>query len=518
MLKPLRALIVEDSEDDALLLVRALERGGYAVTSRRVETADDMTAALDAEPWDIIFSDFKMPSFTGMAALALIMKRPEDIPFVLVSGTIGEDTAVEALKAGAHDFLLKGNLSRLIPAVGREMREAEARRQHREAEAERQRLQAQLMVSDRLASIGTLAAGVAHELNNPLAAIMANVDLVTEALRELPPFERSDELLACLTDAHDAADRMRHIIGDLKLFSRAEDAARGPVDVHRVLDVVLRMAGNEIRHRARLLRQLSPVPPVFGNESRVAQVFLNLIINAAQSIAEGNTAGNEIRVATSVNSDGKVVVEVTDTGCGMSEDVKRRLFTPFFTTKPVGQGMGLGLSICHYIVQAMGGSITVESTEGSGSTFRVTLPAATGPLPRRATAPATAGQSRRGRLLVIDDEPIVGRAMQRVLEAQHDVVVMTRAQQALEAIANGQHFDAILCDVMMPEMSGIDFYTELAQRFPAVTSRVIFLTGGAFTARSREFLDTVAAPYLDKPCNMQALLALVDERVRMGEN
>jgi signal transduction histidine kinase len=516
MPKPLRALIVEDSEDDALLLVRALEKGEFEVTSKRVETAAEMTAALDAEPWDIIFSDFKIPSFGGMAALALLTRRSEDIPFMLVSGTIGEDAAVEALKAGAHDFMLKGNLARLVPAVTRELREAESRRKHREAEAERTRLQAQLMVSDRLASIGTLAAGVAHELNNPLAAIMANVGLVAVELGELPHFERRAELLACLSDAHDAAERMRHIVADLKLFSRAEDAARGPVDLHRVLDVVLRMAGNEIRHRARLVRDLATeLPPAYGNESQIAQVFLNLMINAAQAIKEGNTAANEIRVATRLDANGQIVVTVADTGCGMTEDVRRRLFTPFFTTKPVGQGMGLGLSICHYIVSAMGGAIEVDSEPDRGTTFRVTLPAATGSAPQpRARRMSIPTGTRRGHLLVIDDEAIVGRAMQRVLETHHDVEVMTRAQAALDALAAGAQYDVILCDVMMPEMSGIDFYTELERRWPELTARVIFLTGGAFTARSRAFLDTVDAPHLDKPCDVRQLMALVAERLR----
>src|SRR5262249_1517035 len=320
---------------------------------------------------------------------------------------------------------------------------------------ERKKMQAQLMVSDRMASVGTMAAGVAHEINNPLATVLANVDLAMRDVLELEirPGAR-DDLLEELRDAREGVERVRQIARDLKVFSRGDEEVRGPVDVRRALESSLRMGWNEIRHRARLVKDFAPVPQVDANESRVGQVFLNLVVNAAQAIPEGQTDRHEIRAKTYTDPEGRAVIEICDTGPGIPPDVMKRLFTPFFTTKPVGQGTGLGLSICQRIITALGGEITLHSEVGHGTTARVVLPAAklVGPLPAAAATDARKA-GRRGQVLVIDDEPMVALAVRRTLQSEHDVTICQSATEALRLLDSGIKFDVILCDLMMPQVT-----------------------------------------------------------------
>jgi PAS domain S-box-containing protein len=380
---------------------------------------------------------------------------------------------------------------------------------------ERKKMQTQLMVSDRMASVGTLAAGVAHEINNPLATVLANVDLALRDVHDVGvrPGAR-DELLEELQDAREGVERVRQIARDLKVFSRGDEEVRGPVDVRRALESSLRMGWNEIRHRARLVKDFAPVPPVDANESRLGQVFLNLVVNAAQAIPEGQSDRNEIRVKTYTDAQGRAVIEVVDTGPGIPADVMKRLFTPFFTTKPIGQGTGLGLSICQRIITALDGEITLSSELGHGTTARVVLPAAKVPATAAAEEHAAAKRAgRRGQILVIDDEPMVALAVRRTLQGEHDVTICHSATEALRLIDSGLKFDVILCDLMMPQVTGIDFFHTLSQRAPEQAARTIFLTGGAFTPRARAFLDETTNQRLEKPFDPQNLRAVVNHSV-----
>lgn len=527
--KPIRALMVEDVEQDAQLTVRELRRGGFDVTSERVEAPDTMAAALDNHRWDIVISDYSMPRFSAPMALALVKERKLDLPFIIVSGTIGEDVAVQSIQAGASDFIVKGKLARLNSAVERELRDVALR-------AERSKMQDQLLISDRMASVGTLAAGVAHEINNPLTALVANLDFVSEDLFKLIEDVRASgsapvnaglsgdatawmvtrlrELEDPLNDARESADRIRHIVRDLKIFSRSDEDRRGPVEVRRVMESSLRMAWNEIRHRARLVEDYGDVPPVEGNEGRLGQVFLNLIVNAAQAIPEGRSADNEIRVVTKQDGDGRVVVEISDTGAGIPESAISRIFDPFFTTKPVGVGTGLGLAICHRIVTALGGRLTVESRIGQGTVFRTVLPAATGADVDVPAAPALVVPGRSGRILVVDDEPMLGTIVQRMLSPEHEVLATTSARDAIDRVSRGERFDIILCDLMMPEVTGMDLHAELLRLAPEQAEKVIFMTGGAFTSRAREFLDQIRNPLVEKPFDAASLRALVHGTLR----
>jgi CheY-like chemotaxis protein len=369
-----------------------------------------------------------------------------------------------------------------------------------------------------MATVGTLAAGVAHEINNPLAAVLANlefaVDGSAELISEFGSSPRLTGLQESLRDARDSAERVRQIVKDLKIFSRAEEDRRGAVDTQRVMESTLRMAWNEIRHRARLVKLYGRVPHVDANESRLGQVFLNLIVNAAQAVPEGRADSNEIRITTSTDSSGRVVVEIRDTGPGIPPETLKNLFTPFFTTKPAGVGTGLGLAICQRIVTGLGGEISVESHVGVGTTFKVFLPVARGAQEDEPAVPVAASAARRGRVLLIDDDQMIGNAVRRTLSGEHDVEVLTSAQEALELIVAGRRFDVILCDMMMPVVTGMDFYDRLHQAVREQAERVIFLTGGAFTVRAREFLDRVPNVCMEKPFKLQNLRALMNERVR----
>ena len=237
--------------------------------------------------------------------------------------------------------------------------------------SERRAMERRLRVSDRMATVGVMAAGVAHEINNPLSYLTANL---TFALAELKSGSGNvAEVISALDDAHAGAVRMGLIVRDLKTFSRDDDGQPVAVDLHNVLEVALRLSGNDIRHRARLVKDLGPLPWVMGNESRLGQVFLNLLVNAAQAIPEGRADANEIRVVTRVDASGRPIVEISDTGAGIDPKLLTRIFEPFFTTKPKGVGTGLGLAICNDILVGLGAELTVESELGKGTTFRVCL-------------------------------------------------------------------------------------------------------------------------------------------------
>lgn len=372
--------------------------------------------------------------------------------------------------------------------------------------------EAQLIIADRMASVGNLAAGVAHEINNPLASVLANLDLAQREIADLHGI--SEDLSDELRDAREGAERVRRIVRDLKIFSRIDEDKRGPVEVARVLDSALRMAWNEIRHRARLVKDYQPVPLVEANEARLGQVFLNLIMNAAHAIKEGAADKNEIRVSLRLH-DGKVLVCVEDTGSGIAPNHEARLFTPFFTTKPPGVGTGLGLSICHRIVTSLGGTISLSTELGRGTVVRVAL------LPRPdlasstpAARPAATPARRRGRVLVIDDEPMIAQVVRRALARDHEVLTLDRADLAVARITSGERFDVIVCDLLMPELSGMDFHRELARAYPDQAERIVFFTGGAFTEQAREFLERVDNPRLEKPLDAHELRALINGLIR----
>ena len=831
MTRRLKALIVEDSEDDAQLMLRDLARQGYEVEWKRVETDPDMRAALADRSWEVVLSDFRMPTFSAPAALELCREFDPDLPFIVISGTVGEDIAVETMKAGAHDYLLKGNLARFGQAIEREVRDAGMRREHRlslekirhlnrvlrairdvnqlivrekdrerliagaceclveargydaawlaltdenqmptiaagrgygdtwrelscqilggdmpgcaaqaidapgilltdeqpstcedcivhrhlgkhktiaarlehdgrvfgvmavnlygeieiddeeeslvleiagdiafalhgieqeqtlalettltktlfeaipdtlfvfepttgravrwneafrkisgytdeeiaslpapvsyyEADdleraaqattalatagktsvelglvskdgrktqfeyvavtipgvpgneplsisigrdiAERKHMQAQLAQSDRLASMGMLAAGVAHEINNPLCYVLYNLESLTDDLPKL-----SEALRKCLevaigrigvdewaemmgssrerlnpsrledmgerfSDALAGTQRIKEIARGLGTFSRVEQDRMVPVDLMHVIEAAVNMVHNEIKYRCRLVKEYGNIPSVMANDGRLSQVFLNLLVNAAHAIQDGEVQANEIRVRT-WQQDDFVCAEVRDTGKGIAAEHLPRLFEPFFTTKEAGFGTGLGLPISRNIIEGYGGHIEVTSTLGEGTSFVVSLPIRQHVEAEETTRreDASASPVVRGRILVIDDEKSIRAVMARMLK-QHELVQAASGHEGQQILESDQAFDLILCDVMMPKMSGVELHGWLVEKDPALAKRVVFVTGGAFTPKTREYLSKVGNIRLEKPFESANFRKIVNELI-----
>lgn len=371
--------------------------------------------------------------------------------------------------------------------------------------------EAQLIAAERLAAVGTMAAGVAHEINNPLASLVANLDLV---LDDGASGLKAEEYRAALRDAREGAERIRQIVSDIRLLSLAQQERRRPLDVRQILDSTIRMAWTVVRHRARVVKQYGETPRVFANESRLGQVFLNLVINAAQAIPEGRPFDHTITVSTATDDAGGVRVTVTDTGTGMPPEIVNRLFTPFFTTKPAGEGTGLGLSICNRIVTSLGGTIAVRSVLGQGATFEVCLPAAPPEVVSKVSmAPSPLPSRPGGRILVVDDDPLFGQAMVRAL-VRHDVTAVSSGQEALALLDAGARFDVILCDMNMPEMTGAQLFAMLEARFPAHARCTVFMSGGVLSGTTRDFLAGVPNKFIEKPVDRTTLLNAVHEHLR----
>ncbi len=410
------------------------------------------------------------------------------------------------------------------------------------------RLQASVAQADRLASMGMLAAGVAHEINNPLSYILYNLESLIDDLEayasqsiglcQVLTEEFGQERLVALmggslgafdpTAIADMKDRfedalagtrkIKDIAKGLGSFSRVEKDRVVPVELRGAIESALSIAFNEIKYRAQIVKDLKATARVMASDGRLSQVFLNLFVNAAHSIPDGNVDGNRICVRTWEEGN-EVVALVEDTGCGIPAENLERIFDPFFTTKPIGIGSGLGLNIVRSIITGYGGSIEVSSTVGRGTTFVIRLPVATA-LSLRPVESPDKGRLRdgvRGRILVVDDENAVRGALKRIL-CGHEVVEADSGEQARELLGGDQQFDVILCDMMMPRGSGIELHQWLSEHFPLLARRVVFVTGGAFTPGARGYLEKVENISIEKPFDSTNLLKMVTDWVSVVQS
>jgi len=435
--------------------------------------------------------------FTELRRAWVEGKRAESTEVRLIRAD-GETIWVEVLPGGRVDF--EG-----APASIGVVRDVTASRA----------MQGKLHLADRLASVGTLAAGVAHEVNNPLGYVATNLDVLAERLPLLlegvDAGERADTL-AAVEEARDGTLRVQRIVRQLSRFAHADEGDHSVVSVVDSLDAALRITANEVRHRARLVRDVEDVPQAAGDEARLSQVLVNLLMNAAQALDPALARLNRIRVHAFSAAD-RVFVSVEDNGPGISAALQSRIFDPFFTTKDVGEGTGLGLSICHSLVTGMGGEIGVDSETGRGTRVTISLPARP-EVEREPGAQNPAPQPERrsvkvhGRVLVVDDEVLVGRSLKRAL-FPHEVTVATTVADAL-ALLRRQSFDAILCDLMMPDGGGMDFHARLKREQPELLPKLSFMTGGAFMPEAREFIERVSAKTFKKPFELATLREHID--------
>jgi PAS domain S-box-containing protein len=408
---------------------------------------------------------------------------------------------------------------------------------------EHRQLQASVAQSDRLASMGMLAAGVAHEINNPLSYVLYNLETLAEDVPTLGGVitrclsalaEHLDEaavakvvagaaellqpgmledVARCAQEALGGARRIREISRGLGTFSRVESVEKSAVNLKHAIESAASMAQNEIKYRAQLVKSYAEVPSIWGSEGKLSQVFLNLLINAAHATEEGHVDGNQIGVRTWAEGH-DVFAEVTDTGKGIPPENLKRIFEPFFTTKPAGVGSGLGLAICKSIVSEFGGDIQVESEVGKGTRFVIRLPAH---LPRGTSAPVVSAKALpstvRGRILVVDDEESIRKMLQRLLGREHEVLTAASGDEARGLFENDRAFDVVLCDLMMPKVSGMELHEWVIARDPALAARMVFMTGGGFTSKASDFLARITNVRIEKPVPLTELKRLVSELI-----
>ncbi len=367
-----------------------------------------------------------------------------------------------------------------------------------EDQTERRRLQEQLIQSEKMSAIGQLIAGVAHDLNNPLASVVGFSDFLAEA-GEIPP-----ALVEPLQVIRQEAERAATIVKNLLSFARSQEGAHQLQPIKPILESTLVLLRNQLMaNKVEATLEIEPgLPEVEVNANQIKQVFVNLINNANQAIASGGRSGR-IWITATHWRDG-VAVSVADSGPGMAEDIAARVFEPFFTTKGEGEGTGLGLSICQGIAKEHGGRITLETKPGAGATFTVELPGGTSAA-RPTAALAPVAQGRPLRILVVDDEPHILHYMRATLESWgHTVEVASDGTYGLERTLAGA-FDVIICDLRMPHLSGREMYQKLARQDPRTAERIIFATGDTVRGDTLQFLEGLGRPYLHKPFTLAEL-------------
>lgn len=499
MAKATRTLVVEDSRSMRQLLSHLLAERGHQVQT--VESAEEALSLFDEAPFDLLIVDWTLPGKNGLELTQEIRSRPGgQAPFILmVTGRSGADDLAAVLDAGASDFVAKPLSARLL-----ETRIAIAERSVR-AEESRRRMREHVLLTDRLASVGTLAAGMAHELNNPLALVLSNLKLSREDIRHPLDEGRVAQLQEQLADALDGAERMARIVRDLHAFS---SGVNDPVDVvapQEAVTAAVRLCWNELRHRVRLEQTLGPVPDVRAPQGVIAQVVLKLLLHSVASLGD-DAADHRLFVVTGTSEDGRAEISVGHDGPLIPVDRMHTLFDPYFTSPG---SSGLGLAISKSLVERIGGTLEAESSEVRGTHFHVSLPPAgrvRSSIPPKASGPEA--QARQARVVIIDDEPMLGRSLGRVLR-KHEVSVFESGKEALAYLTDAEPPDLILCDLMMPEMNGIQFFQALREDLPALMDRVTFMTGGAFTPKAADFVRQSGRPVLAKPFDLGEIRRLV---------
>jgi signal transduction histidine kinase len=479
----LRVLYLEDNADDYLLVERELLKAGWAFTMHQVDNEHDFTRCVREGSWDVVLADFNLPGYGGMAALDFVRRSGYETPFILISGTIGEDAAVDCIRAGANDYVLKENLRRLNHAITRELGESVIRRERRKSEEERAKLETKLRQAQKMEAMGRLAGGIAHDFNNILTAILGHAEIAALQLEAHPAKGNIEQVLK-------ASQRARDLVQQILAFSRQRPAEKKVI-----------VLGGVVNEAAKLLRATIPAAvtmalnvsqcssAVLADPSQIHQILLNLGTNAAHAMRE---RGGQLEVALDTCEVGADIVRhfpqlragphvrltVSDTGCGMDAATLERLFEPFFTTKAPGEGTGLGLAVVHGIVQSHDGAISVESRPGSGTTFRIYFPiVVAAPVAAKQPAAPPIPRGNGELILFVDDEASVLALAEAMLKnLGYTTKGYPHPEQALAAFREHcAEISMVVTDLSMPGMSGLDFAREVLAIQPE--AKVILTSG-----------------------------------------
>jgi two-component system cell cycle sensor histidine kinase/response regulator CckA len=509
MSQPIKILIVEDNPNDTELMVRELYRAGFDPYWLRVQTEADYLANLSPS-LDLILSDYAMPQFSGLRALALLKQSGLEIPFIIVSGTIGEETAVTIMQQGAADYLLKDRIARLGPAVCRAMKEIEERIKHK-------RLEQQFIEAQKMEVIGQLAAGVAHDFNNILSVIIGYSDLVRPELRP------DGQAQNYVEEIRQAAERAVALTRQLLIFSRKQTVQPTVLDLNEVVKDMDKMLRRLIDENIELnIVPGKQIGRVKADSGQVGQVLMNLVVNARDAMPNGGKLLIETHNATldenyasthkDVISGDYVMLAVSDTGTGLTDAIRAHLFEAFFTTKPKGKGTGLGLATCQTIVKQCGGHIGLYSELGKGTNFKVYFPKVHQRLDIMAPSTQT-GVFPRGTetVLLVEDDPSVRHLARNVLEAQgYNVLQATNGHDALRvAHEHKGPIRLVVTDVIMPLMGGKVMAEWLKTTFPDL--KILFTSGYTDEAIAQHGMLEIGVEFLSKPYTPATLAYKVRE-------
>jgi signal transduction histidine kinase len=502
-------LNLEDNLNGAALNKEMLAREGINCELICVGTREDFLEVIERESLDIILADYSMPSFDGLCALGLAREHCPDVPFIFISGTSGEEIAIEALKSGATDYVLKGNLSRLAPAVLRALKDRDERN-------ERERFEAKLRQSARLESMGTLAGGIAHDFNNILSAIIGYTELALYKLTGESPLRQY------LKQVLDASSRASDLVKQILIFSRKTGREQKPVMVSLAIREALKQLEPSLPTTIDIRLDISASAEqavVLVDPTEMHQVLMNLCANAAHAMRE---KGGVLSVKLSdtmvdpftasrhpqLQPGPYVCLTVSDTGHGMEKAVMERIFDPYFTTKGIGEGPGLGLAVVHGIVKGCGGAITVHSKPEQGATFNVFLPNK-----GHWTAPAETDEESlptgNERILMVDDEIDLADLGKGIIESLgYRVTALTSSREALETFRlQPDAFDLVITDMVMPGLTGHELAKELLAIRPHMP--IILYTGFSDLIDEKQAKEAGIREYIMKPYKIISMAAAI---------
>lgn len=517
MKTPLRILHLEDDPNDAELVQLILKREGVPCSIARARDRSDFAEALERGNIDLVIADYSLPGFDGMSALKMTREKWPALPFILMSGTVGEEFAIDSLKGGATDYVLKERHSRLVPALQRAMQEVEER-------AERQRLEKQFLQAQKMEVVGQLSSGLAHDFNNILGIIIGNNDYMMAKLRPDDPLRKNSE------EIQHAAERAAAMTRQLLLFSRNQTGQPVVLNLNEVIQDMDKMLHQLVDEPIQMAIHLeNRIGRIKADSGYIGQLLMNLIINARDAMPNGGKltiktsnvvfGENDVRAHPEMTPGDYVMLAVSDTGVGMTDEVKARMFEVFFTTKPKGKGTGLGLAICQTIAKQANAHIMVESELGKGATFKVYFPRADQPLSNETHRLPTAMLPRGTEtVLLVEDETALRRMSAMVLENQGYTVLQAGSGQEGVRMATehkGEPISLIITDVVMPQMGGGQMAELLKKICPK--ARILFTsgyavpTGAADGAKAHFSMLDPNVDFLPKPYTLVTLTGKIRE-------